>query len=508
MASLVDTLNRQCANVPVSLIETHVRRMPESYFESNAPAEIARHLRLLAKLTPERPVDVEVRPLGAQSYDICVVGYDRTGVLAAITTALASDGLDTQELRLATYMAEDESAEDTGRFVDVARVMSSRRGLPVGEIAQDLRERLTIAFQHLAEGDLMRAQTAAADSGSTLSVRSRAMRTVSAPWVVKEGMSLGDFRLESRLATGGMSEVYLATQVSLDRKAAVKIVSSPVSTTPDPAIARFQKEATVLASFTSPHIVQVLASGTANAANGTILRWLAMEFLPNGDLATWGRRNGPLSPSIATRWLSQALHGLQYAHHRGILHRDMKPHNLLLTADMDVKISDFGLLKEAHQPAMDATMSGTVMGTPQYISPEQAMGEDVDERSDIYSLGVSFFQMVGGRLTFEERTTAAMLLRVTQHEVPPLLDVAPRVPRPLATIIDRMVALRPEDRYQDVRVAIEDLHSYIQRGLLSLSAEDDATPTSRVDPPSDQTQAFVPAPTATRLFGPLRWDVS
>ena len=157
MADLVSTLVRLCPGLPADLIEAHVRRMPENYFEWHAPAEIVRDLRLLARLSPEQQVELEMRPLGGQSYEVCVVGFDRTGVLAAITTALASDGLDTQDLRLATYQSDESDEPGTALFVDVARVGTSRRGVSHTEIAQDLRERLTIAFRHLAEGDLMSA---------------------------------------------------------------------------------------------------------------------------------------------------------------------------------------------------------------------------------------------------------------------------------------------------------------------------------------------------------------
>ncbi|HEX4131118.1 MAG TPA: protein kinase [Pirellulales bacterium] len=470
MADLLSSITKQCPDVPSSLVETHVRRMPDSYLEGYAPAEIARHVKLLARLAPEQQVEVDARSIGGQNYEICVVGFDRTGVLAALTTALASDGLDTQDLRIATYAPDEEGAVDSARFVDVARVTANRKGVSVTELAGQLRDRLTIAFRHLAEGDLLSAQTAAADSRSTSGSGSRPARVPAAPWVVKEGLVLGDFRLESKLATGGMSEVYLATQLSLHRKAAIKIISCPAGKLSDSSVTRFQKEATVLASFTSPHIVQVLASGTTPAANGTMLRWLAMEYVPGGDLATWVKEHGPLGTELALHWLLQALQGLQYAHARGIVHRDVKPHNLLLTADNDVKISDFGLLKDAHE-SMELTMQGGVMGTPQYISPEQAMAEDVDERSDIYSLGATFFHMLTGRLAFEERTTTAQLLKVTQQRAPSLLDVAPGVARSLAIIVDRMLALRPEDRYQDVRVVLEDLKSYMQRGLLQITDE-------------------------------------
>ncbi len=491
MVDLVQSLLKHCPAVPRALIDAHLRRMPETYLESYSPAEMGRHLKLLARLTREQPIEVEVRPLGGRDYEVCVVGFDRTGVLAAITTSLASQGFDTQDLHLATYQTDPDREEDRARFVDVARVASKER-IPLAETAQVLRERLCIAYLHLAEGDLLSSQTAAADSRSTMNGPApRVAKPAATPWVVKEGLLLGDFRLETKLATGGMSEVYLAKQVSLDRKAAVKIVSTP-SLASDPTLARFQKEATVLASFMCPQIVQVLACGTAGAANGQVLRWLAMEYLPGGDLASWARRHGPPPNDVVAAWLFEALLGLQYAHQHGIVHRDLKPHNLLLTAEGHLKISDFGLLKEAGVEDLELTKHGAVLGTPHYISPEQALGNSVDERADIYSLGASFFYLLTGRLTFQERSSTAMLIKVTQHDAPALLDVAPQAARPLALIIDRMIALRPEDRYQNVRVVLEDLKSYAQRGLLQPAIGGRAFQTGE-DWSPDITQDFVPS---------------
>lgn len=490
MVDLLNSVLKQCPAVAPELVAAHLRLMPDNYLEGYSPAEIARHLKLVARLSDEQPVEVDVRALGGASYEICVVGFDRMGVLAAITTSLASNGFDTQDLRLATYHPDLTDDDQQPRFVDVARVAAPERG-NVAEMAQTLRERLTIAFRHLAEGDFLSAQTAAADSSSTCGGLSRRRKPTTTPWVVKEGMLLGDFRLESKLATGGMSEVYLATQVSLARKAAVKIVSTP-STISDPVLARLAKEATVLGSFTSPHIVQVLASGTADAPDGSTLHWLAMEYMPNGDLASWVQRRGAPPDSLGAAWLLDCLSGLLYAHQRGIVHRDLKPHNLLLTADGDVKISDFGLLKEARPRAMDLTMDGTVVGTPQYISPEQALGEAVDERSDIYSLGASFFHVLSGRLAFQERSSTAMLLKITQHDPPGLLEAAPGLSRPLALIINRMLARRAEDRYQNVRVIIEDFKSYVQRGLLELAIDGPEEPLLAAEPSPDLTQDFLP----------------
>lgn len=478
MPTLADSILKHCPGVAPAMLEMHLRRVPESYQDRYAPAEMARHVRLLARLTDEQRVEVDVRSLGGPNLDICVVGFDRPGVLAALTTALASDGFDVQDLQLATYLpppeGDDDKAEPT-YFIDVVRVTTSRRGMPVAEIARSLRDRLSLAFKRLAEGDLAAAQTAASDSNWTPGGTGRGRNPAIAS--VREGLMLDGFRLDERIATGGMSEIYLATQLSLNRKAAVKIVTGEMRGGAE-LTARFAKEAEVLARFTCPHIVQVFAAGAAPLANGTSLHWLAMEYLPHGDLVQWTRRHGHPAAPVLVRWLQQALEGLHYAHSHGILHRDIKPQNLLLSADGDIKICDFGLVKRARQGDTSVTLHGTVMGTPQYISPEQALGDEADERSDIYSLGATFFQLASGRQTFEEKSITSILSRISRDEVPRLHDAAPHTPRPLTVIIQRMLALRPEERYQTVHVILEDLRSYLQCGILR------AAPVSL--PPADQ----------------------
>ncbi|WP_422927112.1 protein kinase domain-containing protein [Singulisphaera sp. PoT] len=497
MPDLAESVVKHADGVPSSLVEAHLRRMPRAYLERHAPEEIGRHLRLLAQLDEDRPVDVDVRPIDVSSYEVCVVGFDRTGILAAITTALATDECNVLDLQLGTYSPVVPGSDPDGeasRFVDILRVSPSDRGRGGDELARSLRDRLSLAFKHLAEGDILGARSAASESPGMIRGGSRGPFSAGSPWVVKEGMRLGDFLLERKLATGGMSEVYLATQESLKRKAAVKVVSFD-SAGPKALEARFAREGLVLGSFQSPNIVPVFASGTSSAANGSVLRWLAMEYLPNGDLASWIRRQGPPSVPLGTRWLLQCLQGLHYAHQHSVVHRDLKPHNLLLTADLDVKISDFGLLKQSTEIDPSVTLQGTIMGTPQYISPEQAMAEDADDRSDLYSLGASFFHLFSGRLPFEERSATALLVRVTQHDPPSLNVVAPDIPRPLAIILGRLMARRPEERYQSALVALDDLRSYIGRGLLSTAVEDLPTlePPSD-DPTEDMTEIFFPTP--------------
>jgi serine/threonine-protein kinase len=284
-----------------------------------------------------------------------------------------------------------------------------------------------------------------------------------------EGMILGgDFCLQRKLAVGGMSEVHLATQTSLNRTVAVKLIRHEASADDD-LLARFCQEGLILAQFNCPYIVQILAAGTIPGKVSGMIGWMAMEYMAGGDLARWQRQHGAAPVDLAARWFREALEGLQYAHRHDILHRDLKPHNLLLTAEGHLKVSDFGLLKQAREPEAGLTPHSAILGTPHYMAPEQALGENVDERCDIFSMGTTFYHLLSGQLPFNKNTTAAILVQIAQEDAPRLSEVAPQIPLPLVTIIGRMMARRKEERYQDVGVILEDLASYERRGLLSCS---------------------------------------
>src|SRR5205807_1162131 len=305
----------------------------------------------------------------------------------------------------------------------------------------------------------------------------------------------GDYRLERRLARGGMSEIYLATQLSLDRTVAVKIARE--ESPPDSeAAARFAREAVGLAQFTCPYIVPVLAAGAAPSGSG-VLSWIAMEYEAGGDLARWLDQQGPPALELGLRWFRQALEALRYAHRNAVLHRDLKPHNLLLSADGNVKVGDFGLFKRVQTEAPAGRAPGTVRGTPHYMSPEQARGEHLDERSDIFSLGTTFFHVFSGRLPFDESSPIELMRRITHADAPRLTETAPHLPVPLAVILGRMLARRRSERYQDVGVIIEDLASYESRGLLHSSESGAFMPVPAVrpaeGPAGGETQAYVPA---------------
>jgi hypothetical protein len=503
MLNLLDSVRAQCGDLDPALMEMHFNRQPASYFERYSAAEVARHLRLLAGLTGPHPIDVDVRPLAPQAFEVVVVGEDHPGTVACITAALAAFGFDLEDVQVSPYLDPEPRPDGTTEptyFVIVLRISGSLRGRPLADLAGGLRERLRLAFAHLAHGHLLEAQTVAADtrSAQTDTLQTGTERvppsSTSRP-TGYEGMILGgDFRLVRKLAVGGMSEVYLATQMSLNRTVAIKVFRHDGSGG-DELLARLNKEALVLAQFSSAQIVQILAAGTTEQS-GRALGWMAMEFMAGGDLGRWLGQQGPPSVELGLRWLRQALEGLHYAHRHSILHRDLKPHNLLLSAEGHLKVSDFGLLKQAPRLATDSASQGTLVGTPHYMSPEQAMGDPLDERSDIFSLGTTFFYLLSGRLPFQGTTVAAVLVQIAQQDAPRLTDVAPQVPTPLAVIIQRMMARQREERYQDVGVILEDLASYERRGLLSSFPSGSfvaAPPPTPLDRPEVQTQAYQPA---------------
>jgi tRNA A-37 threonylcarbamoyl transferase component Bud32 len=498
MVSLQESVRAQCPDLDPALVSRHFASLPASYFERYSVADVARHLRLLAHLTPATAVDVEVRPLAAHAFEVTVVGTDHAGTLACITTALAALAFSLEDVQVAPYL-DDDPAAGPRNFVIVLRVSGSLRGQSLTEFIASLRERLRLSFAHLEQGDLLAAQAVAAETRVAPADGTAVAGRRSGP-VPKlsgyEGLLLGgDFRLQRKIASGGICEVHQASQLSLNRIVAVKLFHHEGADDAD-LYARFNQEAMVLAQFSCPQIVPILAAGTATGPAGGTLGWMAMEYVGGGDLARFIQAQGPPLIEVGLRWLRDALEGLAYAHRRGVLHRDIKPHNLLLTADGAVKVSDFGLLKQVQQSPSGLTPRSIIMGTPHYMSPEQTLGETLDERSDIFSLGTTFFYVFTGQLPFDRTSPAAVLVQISQEDAPRLDVVAPHVPRPLTVVLGRMMARRREERYQDVGVVLEDLASYERRGLLTFA---DLGALGGVNPQAwsnveQQTQAYQPAP--------------
>ncbi len=288
------------------------------------------------------------------------------------------------------------------------------------------------------------------------------------------GRTLGSYRVLGALGSGGMGDVYLAEDQRLGRRVALKVLQPGMAAQPG-TIQRFEREARAIASLSHPGIV-VLHS--LEEAEG--LRFLTMEHVEGETLS----RAIPPQGFALERLLPLAIaltDAVSAAHRQGILHRDLKPQNVMLTADGRLKVLDFGLARLAAAPddvgrttreTRSVTRDGWIVGTLAYMSPEQAQGLAVDERSDIFSLGILLYEMATGERPFRGGTNLAVLSSVLKDTPPLASDLRADVPKALARMIQRALEKRPEDRYQsasDLRRDLEDLKRDVDTGELRLA---------------------------------------
>ncbi|MFM8708437.1 MAG: serine/threonine-protein kinase [Planctomycetia bacterium] len=242
-----------------------------------------------------------------------------------------------------------------------------------------------------------------------------------------------------RLGSGGMGDVYLAEQQSLGRQVAVKVLRSDAARHPA-AVERFAREARAAASLVHGNIVQIHEVACVDG-----VYFLAEEYVAGPSLKAWLSARGPLGPLQALSVLSQVGSALVKSAQAGIVHRDIKPENLLVTPAGEVKVADFGLARVL-ETDLELTQDGMTLGTPLYMSPEQAAGRLVDVRSDLYSLGATVYHLLTGRPPFGGPTPLAVAL-AHQHEEPtPLAAFRPELPAGLGRIVEQLMAKRPEDR--------------------------------------------------------------
>ncbi len=287
------------------------------------------------------------------------------------------------------------------------------------------------------------------------------------------------YRLEQRLGVGGMATVQLAMDTRLERHVAVKLLAEHLAEDAN-FVSRFKREALAAARLVHPNIVQVFDFG-ADEASGR--QFIVMEWVDGPSCAEILRELGRLEPADAVSILTQSCRGLDYAHRKGVVHRDVKPGNLLRGSDGgQVKLADFGIAKAAEQS--DITKVGSVLGTAAYLSPEQARGENAGPASDLYALGVVAYQLLGGRLPFEAASLTD-LARQQDAGAPPMLDeLDPAIPHALAQVVARSLERRPEDRFADA-AALEQAFTASMRGV----APPEPTGATRVlDDDTDATQ--------------------
>ncbi len=225
----------------------------------------------------------------------------------------------------------------------------------------------------------------------------------------------GRYRLEGRLGFGGMSTVHLALDLRLERQVAVKLLAEHLADDPT-FVSRFQREAQAAARLVHPNIVQIFDSGLDEPSGR---HFIVMEYIEGQSCAEILRDDGWVEVDEAVSIIAQACEGLDYAHRHGVVHRDVKPGNLLRAREGEVKLADFGIAKATEQSSI--TQVGSVLGTAAYLAPEQARGEEAGPRADLYALGVVAYQMIAGRLPYEATSLTELALK-QQREEPAMLD--------------------------------------------------------------------------------------
>ena len=277
------------------------------------------------------------------------------------------------------------------------------------------------------------------------------------------------YRLERRLGVGGMATVQLAFDTRLERYVAVKLLAEHLAEDSS-FVSRFRREALAAARLVHPNIVQVFDFGSDQHSGR---QFIVMEFVDGHSCAELLRDRGPMAPRDAVEILSQSCRGLDYAHRNGVVHRDVKPGNLIVNTDGVVKLADFGIAKAAEQS--DITKVGSVLGTAAYLSPEQARGEPAGPSSDLYALGVVSYQLMAGKLPYEAASLTD-LARLQEAGPPPrLAEQARDVPPALADAVARALARDPEHRYADAA----EMEDALRDGLAGVSHTEDLDATAR-----------------------------
>lgn len=310
----------------------------------------------------------------------------------------------------------------------------------------------------------------------------------------KDPLLFDHYAVERVLGSGAAGMVYLARDQRIGRLVALKTLRarSELLDHPDGSEAesfrRFRREAQVSASLLHPNIVTLYEVG----AHSNRLVWMAMEYVEGESLASILNASGRLPLDFASRIADDVLRGLAYAHGRGVIHRDIKPGNILIARDGTAKIADFGIAHAADANLTELTDHGRLLGTPHYMSPEQIAGRRLDARSDLYSVGVVLYEILTGKKPFDSDSLSDLLYSVVNRPVPPLRTVAPELPRWCGVFVDRMLEKRPSDRWEDAATAARELRRSaglsgdferparedLRRHETSASA--DETPTTRI----------------------------
>lgn len=262
----------------------------------------------------------------------------------------------------------------------------------------------------------------------------------------------GRYEILELLGEGGMGAVYKAKDRELDRVVALKVIRPELSGHPE-ILRRFKRELILARQITHKSVIRIFDLGVADG-----LKFISMEFVEGRPLAALLAERGKLPPDEAARVIQQVCLGLEAAHAEGVVHRDLKPQNIMLDEHGKVTVMDFGIAGSVE--VSDLTRTGALLGTPAYMSPEQAKGQHVDTRSDLFAVGIIFYELLTGVRPFEADTVMGMLLSRVQGKAPPPIEVDPATPRPLSDIVSKSLAVDPGRRYQNATEILQDLEAW------------------------------------------------
>ena len=271
---------------------------------------------------------------------------------------------------------------------------------------------------------------------------------------------LGHYDIVAELGRGGMGVVYKGYETSLNRYVAIKVLADSLAH--DQSVKeRFLREARSMAALNDPHIIQIYFIGDDDGQT-----YFVMEFVDGESLGSVLKRETKLKPEQAAKIIYQTAMGLSTAHDKGVIHRDIKPGNLMISGRGSVKIADFGIALSAQDFSKKLTSTGEFVGTPGYLSPEVCQGKPVDQRSDIFSLGIVMFECLAGRMPFTDESPLGLMLEVVKAEIPDVCSLNSEVDPEMSRILTKMVAKDPADRYQSCHELIADLgqHPLVAKG--------------------------------------------